>query len=137
MKKAPEHGLQVFVINYLRHNGVFCFAVPNGGRRDAKTGAMLKKEGALAGVSDLIVLLPEGETVFVELKDGSKGRQSDSQVWFERIVKGLGFTYLLWRKPEDAMDFVKGLKGLKNGGVGFCPSPLVDNNATFEKDIIK
>lgn len=133
MKKAPEHGLQVFIINYLRHNGVFCFAVPNGGRRDAKTGAMLKKEGVLAGVSDLIVLLPEGETVFVELKDGTKGRQSDSQVWFEHIVRKLGFTYLLWRKPEDAMAFVKGLKGLNNGGVGVRPYPSVDSTAAFEK----
>ena len=32
------------------------FAIPNGGRRDAVTGAKLKEEGATAGVSDLILL---------------------------------------------------------------------------------
>lgn len=30
------------------------FAVPNGGRRDAVTGARLKAEGVVAGVADLI-----------------------------------------------------------------------------------
>lgn len=112
-RRAPEHSLQVFVVNYLRYNGVFCFAVPNGGRRDAATGAMLKKEGALAGVSDLILLLEDGETVFVELKDGDNNKQSATQIVFEKKVKSLGFTYLLWKRPEDVIEFVKGLKIMK------------------------
>ena len=33
------------------------FAVPNGGKRDAKTGARMKYEGAISGVSDLILLI--------------------------------------------------------------------------------
>lgn len=107
---APEHSLQVFTVNYLRYNGVFCFAIPNGGRRDIKTGAMLKKEGVLAGVADLAILLPQGEIIFVELKNGKKGVQSESQKMFQEKVQKLGFTYLIWRKTQDCIDFVHGLK---------------------------
>lgn len=108
--RAPEHSLQVFTVNYLRWHDVFCFAVPNGGRRDIKTGAMLKKEGVLAGVADLIILLPRGEIIFVELKNGKKGTQSESQKQFQKKVESLGFTYLVWRETQDCVDFVNGLK---------------------------
>lgn len=63
IRKKPddeEHRIQsacvrAFRYKYpkLRHN---LFSVPNGGRRDQVTGAKLKAEGALAGVSDLIFL---------------------------------------------------------------------------------
>lgn len=35
------------------------FAVPNGGKRDTKTGARMKYEGAVRGVADLILLIPK------------------------------------------------------------------------------
>ncbi len=58
--KDEEHKIQVSMVEWfrmkypsMRHN---LFAVPNGGRRDAVTGAKLKAEGVLAGVADLILL---------------------------------------------------------------------------------
>lgn len=39
------------------------FSVPNGGLRSLRTAQMLKAEGALAGVSDLILLLPRAVMV--------------------------------------------------------------------------
>ena len=108
---APEHSLQVFTVNYLRYHKIFCFAIPNGGRRDIKTGAMLKKEGVLAGVADLVILLPKARIIFVELKNGNKGVQSQSQKDFQRIVEGLGFSYLIWRTTQDCMNFVEVLNG--------------------------
>ena len=113
-KASPEHSFQVWAVNYLRWSGVYCFAVPNGGKRDVKTGAFLKKEGQLAGVADLILLLPEGEAVFVELKAG-KNRQQESQRLFQKHVEKLGFNYLLWNKPQDVIDFVEGLKAVVMG----------------------
>lgn len=115
MKKAsPEHHFQVWTVNYLRRNGIYCFAVPNGGKRDVKTGAFLKMEGQLAGVADLILLLPEGEAVFVELKAG-KNRQQKSQRLFQKHVEALGFVYLLWNNAQDVIDFVKGIKAIIMG----------------------
>ncbi len=65
-----EHNLQraVFVhLNTRMQSGVFAFAVPNGGARDAKTGKKLKAEGVKPGVPD-IALLINGAPHFLELK---------------------------------------------------------------------
>lgn len=112
--KKPEHSFQVWAVNYLRWNGIYCFAIPNGGKRDAKTGAFLKKEGQLAGVADLLLCLPEGEAVFVELKTG-KNKQQESQKIFQKHVERLGFTYLLWFTPQDVIDFVEDIKAVIMG----------------------
>lgn len=86
MKKAsPEHSFQVFVINYLRWNGIYCFTVPNGGKRDVKTGAYLKKEGQLAGVADLVLCLPVLLAVW----------QLITLVWFLIYVRGVRYWKLL------------------------------------------
>lgn len=108
---SSEHFFQVFAVNYLRRNGIYCFAVPNGGKRDAKTGAYMKQEGQLAGVADLVILLPDGETVFVELKAGKNGQQ-ESQRIFQKNVEKLGFTYLLWKSPQEVIDFVRGIRAV-------------------------
>lgn len=99
--KHNEHLIQKSIIEYLRMNRIEVFAVPNGGRRDAVTGAMLKAEGATAGVSDLIILLPN-KPVFVEVKTKT-GRQSDNQKDFQNRVEKLGFEYYIWRSVEDAV----------------------------------
>lgn len=44
---GKENKLQEAVINWLRYNGYYCFHVPNGGKRDGKSGAMFKKQGVL------------------------------------------------------------------------------------------
>lgn len=63
------------------------FAVPNGGRRDAVTGARLKAEGVLAGVADLILLVKNRQygALLLELKTET-GRQSSSQKEWEKDV---------------------------------------------------
>lgn len=112
----PEHQFQVWAVRQLRNSGIYCFAIPNGARRDRITGAMLKNEGVLAGVADLALLLDKGETVFVELKNGKKGVQSDAQKEFQGAVEKLGFTYLLWRERRDVLDFIEGYFRMKKGG---------------------
>lgn len=106
--KHPEHDIQTDIVNYLRLSKIFCFAVPNGGLRNLKTAAFLKKEGATAGVSDLIILL-KNEAVFVEVKTKT-GRQSPEQKTFQQAVELLGFRYLIWRSLDDAIKFVREIK---------------------------
>ena len=110
--KHPEHDIQCAIVNYLRLNKVFCFAVPNGGLRNLKTAVFLKKEGATAGVSDLIILL-KNKCVFVEIKTKT-GRQSEEQKVFQQAVELLGFEYHIWRSLDDAIKFVRdeGLRGI-------------------------
>jgi hypothetical protein len=86
-----EHRMQVTCVRWFNtqypalHGRLF--AVPNGGRRDATTAAKLKAEGVVAGVSDLILLLPNKSygALLIELKT-PKGRQSPSQREWQRLI---------------------------------------------------
>lgn len=61
---------------------ILIFAVPNGGNRNPREAANLKKEGVLAGVPDLVVAEPRGRFhgLYIEMKraDG-KGATSKAQ----------------------------------------------------------
>lgn len=111
--KDEEHKLQVTMVEWfrmqypsMRHN---LFAVPNGGRRDAVTGAKLKAEGVLAGVADLILLKSSRQygALLIETKT-KKGAQSDSQKeWEAKIVKD-GYKYVVCRSLEEFIEVVNG-----------------------------
>lgn len=79
------------------------WATPNGGTRNIKEAMSLKASGVLSGVSDLILILPNGKLVFVEVKHG-KNKQSEAQVEFQNRVENLGFEYLLVYSLEDFID---------------------------------
>lgn len=105
MSKSPEHILQCQIVSFLRLSGYLVFAVPNGGGRNIIEASRLKKEGVLAGVSDLIIVM-QNKIVFVELK--AKGnKQQESQVKFQKDVEKLGHEYLLWYDLKDADNFIK------------------------------
>ena len=104
--RLEEHNIQVGIVQYLRLRGFEVFAIPNGERRDAVTGAKLKAEGVTAGAADLIILLPIGNTLFVEVKT-AKGRQSPAQKAFQERVESLGFNYVIWRSIDDVAKFIK------------------------------
>lgn len=107
MSGKNEFELQKQIIQFLRLNHFFCFAIPNGGSRNKIEAFHLKQSGVLAGASDIVILLKGGRCVFVELKDGKTGRQSDTQKVFQKNVESLGFQYLLWRSFDDCVSFVK------------------------------
>lgn len=63
------------------------YAVPNGGKRDAITGAKLKAEGARAGVSDIHLPVPlHGYSgLWIELKI-KPNKPTDAQIrWIEQM----------------------------------------------------
>lgn len=121
-KKAVtfEHSLQMDVINFLKNNGLFAFAIPNGGFRNKRTARDLKKEGVFSGVADVCVMLPEGRTVWIELKRDAvygtsaktgrriklyaAGEQSESQKEFESKCKELGHEYHVAYSVKDVAD---------------------------------
>nr|DAS71174.1 MAG TPA: Nuclease [Caudoviricetes sp.] len=93
-RKRPsdeEHRIQCSCVRWfnLKHRKLKgrLFAVPNGGKRDALTGAKLKAEGVVAGVADLILLVPNRfyGALLVEMKTLT-GRQSKSQKDWEQII---------------------------------------------------
>lgn len=81
------------------------FAVPNGGRRDAVTGAKLKAEGVVPGVSDLILLKSNHRygALLIEMKT-AKGRQSASQRWWQSVIsENDEYKYVVCRSLDDFM----------------------------------
>lgn len=81
------------------------FAVPNGGRRDAVTGAKLKAEGVVAGVSDLILLKSTHRygALLIEMKTPN-GRQSEHQRWWQSVICDKDeYKYVLCRSLNDFM----------------------------------
>lgn len=86
--------------NYQINGKGLIFSVPNGGSRHILEAKTLKATGQMAGVSDLIILKPEGKTIFVEVKI-EKGIQSEVQKIFEEKVLDLRFEYYLVRSIEE------------------------------------
>ena len=68
------------------------FSVPNGGTRNKREAVTLKKEGVTAGVSDLILAVPNKENagLFIEMKTPS-GTVSKDQKEFLALMKSLGY----------------------------------------------
>lgn len=74
-------------------------AIPNGGYRNAIEAAIMKREGVLAGFSDLIIIADKN-VLFVEVKTKT-GRQSALQKEFQKKVSLLGFQYSVCRSLSD------------------------------------
>lgn len=122
--KILEKDIQISIVDYLKLKKVFFTATANGEKRNQRqvyskrynnfityspAGKKLKKMGVIAGVPDLILILNDGKTIWVELKT-DKGKQSDSQKEFENRLITLKHTYLIWRSLDDAINFIENYK---------------------------
>lgn len=104
--KEGEERIQYQIVEYFTntyclkfHNPRYCiFSVPND-TSDVRELMRKKSTGLKAGVSDLIVLMPN-KCMFVEVKTET-GNQSDNQKQFQADVEELGFEYILVRSLLD------------------------------------
>lgn len=113
-RKKPdnrEHRLQVQCVKYFRYQyprlADLLFAIPNGGRRDQVTGAMLKSEGVISGIADLILLKSNRfyGALAIEMKT-PEGRQQPSQKQWQKECEGAGNKYVVCRTFEEFKDVV-------------------------------
>ena len=81
--KTQESNLQIQCVKWFRlqYPNVIIAAIPNGGKRNAITASILKQEGVLAGMPDLIVCCDKNgyNGLFIEMKYG-KNKLSANQV---------------------------------------------------------
>lgn len=91
---------QKIIIHYRNQFKGLIFSVPNGGTRNILEAKKLKATGILAGVADLIILKPNAECIFIEVK-ADKGVLSDVQRIFRKEVAEMGFKYYLVRSVEE------------------------------------
>jgi hypothetical protein len=117
-----EHDEQVAVVDYLheRYPNILFWSTPNGARLASGRGKQAGKlaairwfrlvaEGALPGVSDLIIFEPRGgySAMFVEMKrdDGGDGG-SENQLWFLRQIEERGGFGVIAEGYEDAKTWI-------------------------------
>jgi len=117
--KMQQSCVAWFRMQHRKHT-MLLFAVPNGSKlsgsqkQRAITGKRLKSEGVVAGVADLILMIPSGDYsgLCLEAKTAT-GRQSDSQKDFEKAVLSVGYGYALFRSLKGFQEIIKSY--LENG----------------------
>lgn len=117
MKPESKIQQEIFVFTHNNYPNYVCHSVPNGigftipkivplrfhkAIREAVEMAVnfLKLTGMVPGISDLIIHLPKGRCVMVEVKN-DKGVQSEAQKRIESKIKKIGGNYILVRSLED------------------------------------
>lgn len=106
--KHQESTLQTQCVKWFRYQypHLVIYAVPNGGSRNVREAQRLKSEGVLAGVADLTILLPQGKSLYIEMK--VKGnRQTPNQKEFQQKAEALGHKYYVCYSFEDFEKVVK------------------------------
>jgi len=128
-----EHDFQVNIVNTLKMQNIFVFAVPNSQSLMKKTTKSHKhfimrsffQEGFMLGASDLIVA-NKGKVYFVEIKAPTEygiskktgkriiakagGKQSDAQKLFQKEIEAEGLPYVLIDSHKTFEEFLKCLK---------------------------
>lgn len=73
-----------------KHEPALCllFAIPNGGARDARTGARMKREGQKAGVPDICLPIARMgyHGFWIELKHGRNKTSIEQEVWLTALA---------------------------------------------------
>lgn len=104
--RNEEHRIQCECVKWFRlqypKDALMLYAIPNGGRRDAITGSILKDEGVTKGVADLNLDIPNihYHGLRIEIKT-KKGTQSEAQKEFQRQVEARGYKYILCRSFDE------------------------------------
>lgn len=96
------------------------YHTPNGERRDARTGAILKAMGVKRGVPDVCLPVKRGEfgALYIELK-ADKGRLSDAQKKYINGLESAGNCVRVCRSWNEAAEIIeKYLKGEIVNAVG-------------------
>jgi len=103
---ASESQIQSSIVAYLgTRSDCIAIKVHNEGKRSRLATGMLKRQGLLAGASDLIVLRDCGRVLLVECKTAS-GSLSKSQKLFRANSEALGHDYLIARSIDDVARFL-------------------------------
>ena len=104
-----ERDLQAKCVAWWNKSGLpgLLFHVHNEGKRNRLEAASLAALGVMAGVADLVMLLPNGRVHLIELKRPG-GTQSTEQYRFEAAARAMGHTYDLAYSLNDFKAVVLG-----------------------------
>ncbi len=102
-----------FNLKYPKLKGLLCSNLNNS--KDKKTGGRNKGLGVVAGRSDL-VLYVYGGAYHIEVKT-PKGRQSDAQKDWQKLVEENGYGYYIIRSLDEFMKLITEILADKKGWI--------------------
>ena len=110
VKVQHEARIQREIIQFVRAVAPHCLivAVPNGSQRTASGRPANAVAGLTAGVPDLVVVIPGGRVLWVEVKS-EKGRVSDAQLAFHLELQARGHDIAIVRSLDDVRNAFKAL----------------------------
>lgn len=109
----PESILQRQCVKWFRlqYTGIgnLLFSVPNGGFRNQIEAKIMKGEGVVSGVSDLILLYSNGvyNSLCIEMK-APGGKQTDKQREWQALAERHGNKYVVCHSLDEFMSEVNG-----------------------------
>lgn len=113
--KQYEAGEQRILAEWLNLIDVLWCHVPNGGARDCRVGAELKRQGVKRGVPDALIFdvpdVPEMHTVHgvaIELKVGVNRLTAFQEIWADRM-KRAGWLHFVAIGAHDAITKLRNL----------------------------
>lgn len=117
-RKTVEYDIQCAIVKHARRIwpalATLMWATPNGGNRDAHTGAMMKREGVTAGVWDLCIAIPRYSyaTMWIEVKDPARrnyknGGLTDSQLAWGEDMRNQGHNMVVAYSCREAIDHIE------------------------------
>lgn len=106
--KIQQQCVAWFRLQYPQYASLL-FAVPNGGWRFKREAAIMKSEGVLPGVADMLLLKANSthHGLCIEFKT-LKGRQQETQKAFQQNVEASGYRYALARSLDDFISLING-----------------------------
>ena len=111
MKVPTELQEQQALLHWLRLKKIPYAAIPNGGKRTRWQAAQAKAEGMVAGAPDLVVILPDGATLWIEMKRQKGGRVSPAQEAFGEMLQRNGHRYRVCKGAKEAIIWIEEVMG--------------------------
>ena len=115
MKKLTEEAIHIGIIDLLRLTaapGVLYFHPANGGLRNKREAAKFKRMGVLPGIADIVIIIPTGWVVFVEVKT-PKGSVSEYQQGFKKFCEDHEYPYTVVHSISEAEKYFLSIGILK------------------------
>ena len=108
---VSEHKEQVAVVTWCRKRNILIFAIPNGGKRSRLEAICMKREGVLAGIPDLQIILPGQKVIWIEMKKRKGGSVSKVQKEIHAKLQELGHLVCVAKGAKEAVEYIKEIMG--------------------------
>lgn len=98
---------QEAVVKFCEYRGIPIFAIPNGGKRNAKEAYFLKRSGLKPGVPDLCVPVSKKgyHGLYIEMKHG-KNKPTDNQEQWIQLLNDNGYCARVCVGAREAMNLL-------------------------------